>query len=262
MATTEESAAGPKPPPISDAMNDECFASLYKKMTSFVTDYMSSYDPSHDMAHVQRVVSLSMKILHGEQGLHPDIGYNPTVVKLAALLHDVEDRKYSSNAALVAQVTGISESEVLKAEGTHQQQPCSIASYVLSAHGMDARLADKIQKIIYHVSYSKECKDPELVRNMVSQYPELGIVQDADRLDALGAIGIGRCFTFLGAQGKKFVGPDGKWEMENSIQHFGEKLEKLEGMMKTQTGRKMARERTARLKIFKGWWEEEMLESF
>ncbi|CAL5872859.1 uncharacterized protein PFLUO_LOCUS7128 [Penicillium psychrofluorescens] len=261
MTTTEENVAAPKPPSTSDFMNDEHFAALYKKTTSFVADYMSSYDPSHDMAHVHRVVSLSMKILYGEQALHPDTGYNPTAVKLAALLHDIEDRKYSSNAALVAQLTGRSESEVLTAEGTQQQQPRSIASYVLTAYGMDARLADKIQRIVYHVSYSKECKDPELVRDMVSQYPELGIVQDADRLDALGAIGIGRCFTFLGAQGKKFVGPDGKWEMENSIQHFGEKLEKLEGMMKTETGRKMARERTERLKIFRGWWEEEMLES-
>lgn len=91
-------------------------------------------------------------------------------------------------------------------------------------------------------------------------YPELGIVQDADRLDAIGAVGIGRCFTFLGAKGKgkgKGKGDGEEWELENAIRHFGEKLERLEGMMKTESGREMARVRTERLRVFKGWWEEE-----
>lgn len=82
-------------------------------------------------------------------------------------------------------------------------------------------------------------------------------MQDADRLDAIGAIGIGRTFTFLGAQGKKFA-KEGEWEMGNCIEHFVEKLERLEGMMKTETGRGMARVRTERLGVFRGWWEEEM----
>ena len=51
---------------------------------------------------------------------------------------------------------------------------------------------------------------------------------------------------------------DGKWEMDNSIEHFGDKLVKLEGMMKTATGKEMARVRTERLNIFAGWWQEEM----
>jgi HD superfamily phosphodiesterase len=49
-----------------------------------------------------------------------------------------------------------------------------------------------------------------------------------------------------------------EWEMENSIRHFGEKLENLEGMMKTETGKRMARARTERLVEFRRWWEEEI----
>jgi HD superfamily phosphodiesterase len=48
------------------------------------------------------------------------------------------------------------------------------------------------------------------------------------------------------------------WEMENSIRHFGEKLERLEGMMKTRTGRRAAKVRTERLVAFREWWEDEM----
>jgi HD superfamily phosphodiesterase len=92
-------------------------------------------------------------------------------------------------------------------------------------------------------------------------YVELAVVQDADRLDALGAVGIGRCFTFLGAQGKKYLGPGEPWDMNNAIAHFQEKLVRLEGMMKTQTGREMARVRTQRLVEFRKWWEEEMEEA-
>jgi uncharacterized protein len=88
---------------------------------------------------------------------------------------------------------------------------------------------------------------------MIEKYPELAVVQDADRLDAIGAIGIGRTFTFGGAKGAK--------EMGETIQHFEDKLEKLESMMKTTPGMRMARERTERLKTFKSWWEEEQKEA-
>lgn len=98
-------------------------------------------------------------------------------------------------------------------------------------------------------------KDPDVIRRLIFEegYPELAIVQDADRLDALGAVGIARCFTYLGAKGRG----KGSWELEEAIEHFGEKLEKLEGMMKTESGREMARVRTERLREFRKWWVEE-----
>jgi len=110
-------------------------------------------------------------------------------------------------------------------------------------------LALKVQRIVLGVSHSSEIKDPAATKALIDKYPELAVVQDADRLDAIGAIGIGRTFTFGGAKGAKNMG--------ETIQHFKDKLEKLESMMKTEPGKKLARERTDRLMTFKSWWEEE-----
>lgn len=99
------------------------------------------------------------------------------------------------------------------------------------------------------MSYSKEIKDPERVRRLIGEHPELAVVQDADRLDAIGAVGLGRMFTFGGAKTGRPMG--------ESMEHLDEKLLLLEGMMKTVEGRRLARERTQRLRTFKEWWGEE-----
>ncbi|OJJ47909.1 hypothetical protein ASPZODRAFT_131514 [Penicilliopsis zonata CBS 506.65] len=224
---------------------------LIECMASFVTACMGNHDPSHNPAHVHRVVSLAQSILRAEQSLFPEKKYDSTVVTLAALLHDIGDRKYLSN------VTGFG------SDASVQLNPNKMVEHVLLKHGADPLLAERVQTIVSHVSFTTECADPDRVARLIATegehgYAELAIVQDADRLDALGAIGIGRTFTFLGAQGRKMVPEGGVWEMDNSIRHFGEKLERLEGMMKTQTGREMAKLRTDRLRQFRGWWEEEM----
>ncbi|KAJ5086121.1 hypothetical protein N7532_010892 [Penicillium argentinense] len=221
------------------------FQALYESMLTFVNTCMSGHDPSHNPAHVHRVVALANIILDAERALHPNTDYDGAVVKLAALLHDIGDRKYL---------------HTLTAEGENETlEPTTMVRHALVKHGAPVNLASKVQTVVSHVSYSTETKNPSAIRQLIDneRLIELAIVQDADRLDAIGAIGIGRTFTFLGAQGTKFL-VDGKWEMNNSIEHFGEKLELLEGMMKTETGRKMAQERTERLRIFRGWWEEEM----
>jgi uncharacterized protein len=83
---------------------------------------------------------------------------------------------------------------------------------------------------------------------LIEEHAELAVVQDADRLDAIGAVGIGRAFAFGGAKNRA---------MDNTIEHFEEKLVRLEGMMKTAEGRKLARQRTERIELMQSWWREE-----
>ena len=82
-----------------------------------------------------------------------------------------------------------------------------------------------MQLVVKNVSYSNEVKNPRMMKAVLDQHPELAIVQDADRLDAIGAVGIGRTFTYGGAKQ-----PDRG--LDGTIEHFQDKLEKLEGMMK------------------------------
>ncbi|KKK17838.1 hypothetical protein P175DRAFT_0499974 [Aspergillus ochraceoroseus IBT 24754] len=231
---------------------------LIPRITQFVVECMKAHDPSHNPAHIHRVVSLALSILKAEQSLPNARKYDPEIVHLAALLHDIGDRKY------LPQVLA---STSASASGSSKDKPVEATQLVKTAllsHGASATLASRVQAIVSAVSYTSECKDPLLARRLIDEegYPELAIVQDADRLDAIGAVGIGRCFTFLGAKGKGMAeASGGGWEMQNSIEHFEEKLERLEGMMKTETGKKMARRRTERLVEFRGWWEEEMREA-
>ncbi|KAI2789044.1 hypothetical protein POX_e07070 [Penicillium oxalicum] len=244
--------------------SSEQFQTLHQDMLTFVNTCMAGHDPSHNPAHVHRVANLANTILEAEQKnsspAQPPL--DAAVVKLAALLHDIGDRKYLPSLAAATSSISTGASDQSTTASTYSAEdidPKTMVQVALLKHGAPADLAAKVQMVVSHVSYTTECKDPVRIRRLIDEegYPELAVVQDADRLDAIGAIGIGRTFTFLGAQGKKFAGENG-WEMGNCIEHFVEKLERLEGMMKTKTGRAMARARTERLKIFRGWWEEEM----
>ncbi|CCD44441.1 putative hd domain-containing protein [Botrytis cinerea BcDW1] len=205
---------------------------LIAQVTAFVEKYMSAYDGSHDFNHIRRVVGLAHRIykeLKAERTGGPELDLQ--VVTLAALLHDVGDKKY-----------------LLPGQDSN-----TLVLSTLLSFGAEETLAVKVQRIVLGVSYSSEIKDLASVRGMIEKYPELAVVQDADRLDAIGAIGIGRTFTFGGAKGARNMG--------ETIQHFEDKLEKLGGMMKTAPGKRMAEERTKRLATFKEWWEEEQQEA-
>lgn len=202
---------------------------LCKDIYLYVKDYMSRYDISHDMTHINRVLALSIDILTKELPFHPRTQLDHRAVVVAALLHDVGDKKYlqpGENAA-------------------------DLLASILKSHNCPPDLATKVCTIVEHVSYSSEVKRPEIVKSMILEHPELAIVQDADRLDAIGAVGIARTFAFGAAKM-----PDRG--LQGCVEHFEEKLERLEGMMKTETGRAMARERTRRLREFRGWWEDEV----
>jgi uncharacterized protein len=214
-------------------------AALIPKVTGFVEKYMSKYDGSHDFNHIRRVVGLAHLIyteINKEKQAsilfeddRPDLDLH--VITLAALLHDVGDKKYLQ-------------------EG---QDGNTLVLATLLSFGAPEDLAIKVQRIVLGVSYSSEVKDPAAVKAMVEKYPELAVVQDADRLDAIGAVGIGRTFTFGGAKGAEHMGV--------TMEHFDDKLVKLESMMKSGPGKKLAKERTERLKTFQNWWAEEQREA-
>jgi uncharacterized protein len=230
----EGQTSSPRAPTLKKKRNATTASTpLIPKVTAFVQQYMSKYDGSHDFNHIRRVVGLAhliYKRLKEEAPSHAE-ELDLHVITLAALLHDVGDKKYLEPG----------------------QDGNTLVLATLLSFGAPEELAIKVQRIVVGVSYSSEIQDPAHVQAMIAKYPELAVVQDADRLDAIGAVGIGRTFTFGGAKGGRPMG--------ETIRHFEEKLEKLEGMMKTIPGKALARERTDRLKTFKHWWEEEEMES-
>ncbi|KOS20224.1 Uncharacterized protein ESCO_006204 [Escovopsis weberi] len=211
-----------------DSLVDEA---LIAKVTAYVRDYMQRYDPSHDFNHIRRVVRTAQAIYAAEEekkgdGEEPGRRLSLSLVTLAALMHDVGDRKYIEAG----------------------QDATTLVRDALLSLGCAAAVAEAVQAVCSGVSYSGEARDPGRVRAVLAAHPELGVVQDADRLDALGAVGVGRAFAFGAARGQT---------LGASVGHFDEKLLRLEGMMKTETGRRMARERSERLRMVREWWREE-----
>ncbi|KAL2132467.1 hypothetical protein VTI74DRAFT_3773 [Chaetomium olivicolor] len=200
---------------------------LVKAVTAYVKEYMKHYDASHDWSHIERVVSMAHYIYNDSDDQFKS-NLDLRTIHLAALLHDVGDRKYLQP----------------------NESPTALLSSLLTSHACPPALITKLQTICAGVSYSSEVRNTSHVRRLVDEYPELGVVQDADRLDAIGAVGIGRMFTYGGAKTQR--------DMAGTMEHLEEKLLRLEGMMKTDVGRRVARERTERLRVFRGWWEDEV----
>ncbi|KAF2826091.1 hypothetical protein CC86DRAFT_292694 [Ophiobolus disseminans] len=214
---------------------EEKHAELFKSINEYVHAYMSQpgHDNSHDYQHILRVVSNTNRVLEAELKANPSTTYDTSALFLAALLHDVGDHKYAKPGEDV-------ENQI---------------SALLRERGADEELAQRVQTVVKHVSYTHEVKNPEGVVSTLKRYPELAIVQDADRLDAIGAIGVARCVSFSAA---KF--PD--QPMTRAIDHFDEKLYKLADMMKTKSGKEMAQHRKKLLENFAREFESEAQLSF
>ncbi len=198
---------------------------LVQNATKFIKEIFQNDFSGHDFFHSMRVYRTAINIAEAE---HADM----QVVALAALLHDVDDRKLSpmtaekkENAARFMRSQNVSESEI--------RQVC---------------------QIIDEVSF----KGTDSVRPST---PEGKCVQDADRLDALGAIGIARTFAYGGSHNRAIHDPElpPRTAMNQaqyysskstSLNHFYEKLFLLEGMMNTETGKAIARKRTQYMQQF------------
>ncbi len=200
---------------------------LITETVRFVKETLKNAEGGHDWWHIYRVWKLSEKIATGEKA-------DLTVVALAALLHDIADAKFN--------------------DGDDSIGPEMAASF-LKANGVEESVINHVVAIIKNISFA----GGNQVREFSS--PELNIVQDADRLDALGAIGIARTFNYGGFKNRELYNPEiapnlnmTKEEYRNStaptINHFYEKLLLLKDRMNTETGKRMAAERHRFMELY------------
>jgi len=198
---------------------------LVSKVEAFAKEYMSKFDGSHDFAHVQRVVSIALHIANAELRQNTSLTYNINLIHISALLHDVNDRKYKT-----------------------KDSP-SLTTHLERLGCVDPDFSAAVEDIVTHISFNQETSNPSMVQEALLRHPELGVVQDADRIDAVGAIGLGRLFTYGGAKDRS---------LDLSIEHLDERLIITGDRMKTKTGKDIIKERIERIMTFRGWWSEEM----
>ena len=184
---------------------------------AFVKKEFLGEGTGHDYFHLKRVVENALKIGKAENA-------NLFLVELSAWLHDVGDYKLHD---------GVDRSEELVKE-------------FLLTQNLSDELIDKVNEIISQVSFSKA--------NSVTSL-EAKVVQDADRLDAIGAIGIARAFAFGGSRGRELWNPD--QPESTTVQHFYDKLLKLKDLMNTETAKVIAEKRHRFLEEFLDQFYEE-----
>ena len=199
-------------------------AELIERATAFVKEKFENEFSGHDYFHTLRVFKMATRIAQSE-------GANVKIVQLSALLHDVDDRKISPE--------------------TYENQ--ANAREFLTLNGVDDETVDAICQIIREISFGSNDAVPTSLEGQC--------VQDADRLDAIGAIGIARAFAYGGNHNRHMYHPDIKPNLNmtkeeyrksesTTINHFYEKLFKLSALMNTQTAIQIAKERESYMKEF------------
>ncbi|WOD45198.1 HD domain-containing protein [Hwangdonia lutea] len=194
---------------------------LINKTKTFVKEALADAEGGHDWFHTERVHKNALLISKSEN-------VDVFIVQLAALLHDIADSKFN--------------------DGDDTIGP-KIAREFLFKHNVDSAIIEHVVNIIENVSFNKSLEKGQKFKSI-----ELEVVQDADRLDAIGAIGIARCFNYGGFKNRALYNPDippnlnmSKAEYKTSnaptINHFYEKLLLLKDQMNTQTGREIAQKR-------------------
>ena len=196
------------------------------QIQSIVKEELGLEATGHDWYHVQRVYFNALRI-------HEKEGGDRTIISYAALLHDISDHKFN---------------------GGDLEKGAFVAGKILEKLSIELEVINKVRAIITTISYSKSFDAPTLSL-------EAKIVQDADRLDAIGAIGIARTFAYGGYKNQPIYDPEIPIEtatsreryMENrtsTIHHFYDKLLLLKDRLNTSTARKMAAERHQFLEDF------------
>ena len=193
---------------------------LIPKTILFVKEKLENAEGGHDWFHIERVYKNTLLIAKNE-------ACNTAVAQLGALLHDIADSKFH--------------------DGDETVGP-RVAREFLEAENVDEEIIEHVVNIIENISY----KGGNFEKKFSSI--ELNVVQDADRLDAIGAIGIARTFNYGGFKNRTLYDPEiapnssmSKEEYKNNdsptLNHFYEKLLLLKDKMNTQTGKQIAQER-------------------
>jgi uncharacterized protein len=193
----------------------------------FVKETLKNAEGGHDWFHTHRVLKNSLLIAKNE-------GVDKFVVGLGALLHDIADSKFHNGDETIG---------------------AKVASEFLQSQEVDGNIIEHVVQIINNISF----KGGKEARTFSSK--ELDVIQDGDRLDAIGAIGIARTFNYGGFKNRAIYNPDiapdlnmTKEEYKKStaptINHFYEKLLLLKDKMNTETGMKLAQQRHEYMELF------------
>ena len=206
-----------------------------EKTIEFVKQELKHAEAGHDWWHIERVWK-SAKAIAKEENV------DLLVVEFAALLHDIADAKFHN--------------------GDEEIGPQKAGDF-LNSIAVDEAIVFHVQEIIRNMSFKSSLGEVKF------SSPEMLVVQDADRLDAIGAIGIARAFTYGGFKNRELYDPAIKPVIKQSketyknttaptINHFYEKLLLLKDKMNTETGKRIAQERhafmEAYLEQFYGEW--------
>ncbi|TJY34695.1 HD domain-containing protein [Pontimicrobium aquaticum] len=201
---------------------------LIEATKNYVRATLKDAEGGHDWFHTLRVFNNSLLISKGEN-------VNSLVVALGALLHDIADSKFH--------------------DGDDTIGP-KMAREFLFKYNVDSLVIEHVINIIENISFNKSLEKCEKFTS-----PELDVVQDADRLDAIGAIGIARCFNYGGFKNRKLFDPSIKPNMNMTkeeykkstaptINHFYEKLLLLSDKMNTKTGKRIAKQRHQFMELY------------
>ena len=214
-------------------------ADIIEATIAFVKSELLDAEGGHDWFHIERVYKNALLIAKHES---VDI----TVVSLAALLHDIADPKFHNGDETIGP---------------------KVASEFLLKHNVDSEIIEHVAQIIENMSFKNSFD-----LNLAFTSKEMEVVQDADRLDAIGAIGIARCFNYGGFKDRALYNPEipanlnmtkaeYKAAKAPTLNHFYEKLLLLKDQMNTKTGKRIASDRhkymEGFLKQFYAEWEGE-----
>ncbi|MGG8496037.1 HD domain-containing protein [Tenacibaculum sp. TC6] len=194
---------------------------------AFVKETLKGAEGGHDFFHIERVYKNALLIANDEN-------VDEFIVALGALLHDIADSKFY--------------------DGDETIGPLKARTF-LKEQQVDESIITHVENIIANISFKGGNFDKQFTS------PELDVIQDADRLDAIGAIGIARCFNYGGFKNRELYNPEippnmhmSKEEYKKStaptINHFYEKLLLLKDKMNTETGKKLAMERHQYMESF------------